>query len=75
MRQLQTFTHLFVEAIGEDDQRLEPFKMTHKIIKVINGFGGLEYLASEAFKKIPGLTIRLTPKIYILKKERNDNSA
>lgn len=69
---LQTeFTHLFIEANADNDIRLEPFKTTHKVMTVIKGFGGLEYyngLATGLFKKIPMISVRLNPKVYILKK-------
>ncbi len=63
------------EANEDNDQRLSRFKITHKVIHVIKGFGGLEYyngLANGIFKKIPLVSIRLNPKVYILKKIINN---
>ncbi len=69
--ELMVFTHLLVEADSEKDPRMLPFKSTHEILDFVTGFSGIEYyngLATGVFSQIPNIKIRLSPKIFILKK-------
>ena len=61
------FTHLLVEAGSESDATLVPFKFTHQILAFIEGYDGL---TMNKFNNIPIKlpTVRLTPKVFILKK-------
>ncbi|KAJ8302187.1 hypothetical protein KUTeg_021174, partial [Tegillarca granosa] len=67
---MMSYTHLLLGASGEKDQNFIPYAKTHKILSKIEGFDSIKI----DIKSFLPIKIEKTPKIFLLKKDKNIES-
>ncbi|KAK2183111.1 hypothetical protein NP493_323g04019 [Ridgeia piscesae] len=65
-KEMNQFSHLLVGVSSQETTEIIPYKSTHAVISVVEGFSRIQLL----WTKFPPVSVVTEPKIYILKKRQ-----
>ena len=65
-KEMNQFSHLLVGVSSQETTEIIPYKSTHTVISVVEGFSRIQLL----WTKFPPVSVVTEPKIYILKKRQ-----